>query len=268
MKELSSEARGVLERGLALDGPSATRRARVKQRVLAAVGGGALTLGGAAAAGAAGGIAGGAGLASAKGLVAGSLLIWFGVGAAAGVGVSGVVALVEHRATVGAVPTAAHPRADARATRGESDQHASAPGSHDPSEPSSEPEQRGNGTVAASPTAAPRPSHPVPPTLGEMPAPVASAAPVPSTLREEAALLQRAQRALAAKDPELALSLLTEHERRFSTGALGEERQAAKILALCALGRVGEARTLARAFVAASPRSVLVPHLQRSCALP
>lgn len=89
-----------------------------------------------------------------------------------------------------------------------------------------------------------------------------------STLSEEATLLERAQRALAAREPGVALETLAEHERRFPRGALAEEREAAKVLALCALGRVNEARALARAFVNASPRSVLVPRVEHSCAAP
>ena len=84
MKELSGDAREVLERGLALDGPNAARRARVKQGVLLAIGSGAVTLGGSAAAaasgGGAGGVLAGATVAGAKGLALGSLLIWFGLG--------------------------------------------------------------------------------------------------------------------------------------------------------------------------------------------
>src|SRR4029079_2443563 len=86
-----------------------------------------------------------------------------------------------------------------------------------------------------------------------------------STLSEEAALLQRAERALAAHAPTAALTVLSEHERRFPTGALREEREAARVLAFCALGRVADARSLARAFVSAAPGSVLVPRLERSC---
>jgi hypothetical protein len=94
----------------------------------------------------------------------------------------------------------------------------------------------------------------------------ASAPSVASTLHEEAALLQAAQRALAAHEPDRALTALADHEQRFPAGVLREERQAARVLAYCALGRVDEARALVRTFAHSSPRSVLIPRLADSCA--
>ncbi len=63
-------------------------------------------------------------------------------------------------------------------------------------------------------------------------------------LSEEVELLLRAEKELHGGRPERALLLLSEHERKFKSGLLGEERTAARVQALCALGRVGEARTL------------------------
>ncbi len=83
--------------------------------------------------------------------------------------------------------------------------------------------------------------------------PVASAAPIRDVARpaashhsrdrlaEEVALLSRAQAALRSGKPALALEVLSEHERKFSNGLLGEERIAARVRALCALGRSAEA---------------------------
>jgi hypothetical protein len=85
-------------------------------------------------------------------------------------------------------------------------------------------------------------------------------------MSEEASLLQSAQRALAAGRADAALGLLAEHELRFPSGALAEERRVAKVLALCSLGRTEEASIRARAFVASAPGSVLIPRLQTSCA--
>jgi hypothetical protein len=62
------------------------------------------------------------------------------------------------------------------------------------------------------------------------------------------------------------MSRLDEHTRRFPHGALSEERAAARVHTLCALGRVDEARASASAFVAQSPRSSLAPAVRRSCA--
>jgi hypothetical protein len=60
-------------------------------------------------------------------------------------------------------------------------------------------------------------------------------------LAEEVALLSRAETALHGGKPALALEVLKEHERRFGNGLLKEERIAASVQALCALGRNAEA---------------------------
>jgi hypothetical protein len=60
-------------------------------------------------------------------------------------------------------------------------------------------------------------------------------------LAEEVALLSRAELALHSGKPAAALEALNEHERRFGNGLLVEERIAARIQALCALGRKIEA---------------------------
>ncbi len=73
-------------------------------------------------------------------------------------------------------------------------------------------------------------------------------------MKDEIALISRAltQRSTAG-DPSGAIALLDEHARRFPSGALGEERDATRVLALCALGRTGEARAPAARFFAAFP---------------
>jgi len=61
------------------------------------------------------------------------------------------------------------------------------------------------------------------------------------SLSEEVAILSRAETALHSGQPDVALKLLNEHERRFGNGLLAEERIAARIQALCALGRTADA---------------------------
>lgn len=61
-------------------------------------------------------------------------------------------------------------------------------------------------------------------------------------LAEEVALLSRATSALRSGRATEALKALDEHQRRFPSGALSEERRAAKAQALCSLGRVREGR--------------------------
>ena len=60
-------------------------------------------------------------------------------------------------------------------------------------------------------------------------------------LAEEVALLSRAETELRAGRPAKALLVLAEHQRKFPRGALAEERTAARIQALCALGLRDEA---------------------------
>lgn len=81
----------------------------------------------------------------------------------------------------------------------------------------------------------------------------------------ELVLLGKAQAALRAGDASSALALLDEHARRFSSGQLSAERQAARVLALCSLGRVVEARSMARRFLSQYPRSPLTQRINSSC---
>lgn len=60
-------------------------------------------------------------------------------------------------------------------------------------------------------------------------------------LAEEVAVISRAQGEIAAARLDSALRLLDEHERKFPNGILTEERIAARVQALCALGRTTEA---------------------------
>jgi hypothetical protein len=81
----------------------------------------------------------------------------------------------------------------------------------------------------------------------------------------EIALLNQAQRALAGREPERALQLLDRHAREFPRGSLTEERTAARIMALCALGNVTTARAEAAVFVRQSPGSPLAERVRASC---
>jgi hypothetical protein len=247
MTELDDEARLALRRGLALDGPSAERRARVKQRLVVTLGGGAVSLGAAASAAAEGSapvLAASAGAGTATG--GAGLAAWFGTGVLGGALVAGAIAISSTHTPapaasgrVAAPPPAARLASSARASI--------PPALESADEPALE-------------ASAPRPERP---PSRPVAAPVGSDEP---GIGEEALLLQRAQRALAASEGSRALALLAEHERRFPTGQLREERQVATVLALCSLGRVDAARALAHDFRARSPHSVLIPRLDRSCA--
>jgi hypothetical protein len=81
-------------------------------------------------------------------------------------------------------------------------------------------------------------------------------------LSDEVAILTRAETELHGGRAESALRLLNEHERRFRNGILAEERTAARIQALCALGRVSEADVL-RARL--SPKSLHGEQTKKAC---
>ena len=85
----------------------------------------------------------------------------------------------------------------------------------------------------------------------------------PDRLAAEVALLARAQTELHAGRFTSALALLGEHQRKFPRGALTQERVAARIQALCGLGRIKEADTeLARV----SPDSLHGGRTREACA--
>jgi hypothetical protein len=125
------------------------------------------------------------------------------------------------------------------------------------------------------------PPPPVTATPSTTPAPVTEDAPPPAPLlppaetrsppahrssdrlAEEVQLLSRAQKDLYAGRFGAALGLLAEHQRKFPRGRLTQERVAARIQALCGLGRVAEANAeLARV----SPGSLHAGRAREACA--
>jgi hypothetical protein len=84
-------------------------------------------------------------------------------------------------------------------------------------------------------------------------------------LAEEVALLSRAETELHAGRPAKALLALAEHQRRFPRGALAEERTAARIQALCALGRNDEANAQLRQLLHISPNSAHEERARQAC---
>ncbi len=115
-----------------------------------------------------------------------------------------------------------------------------------------------------------------PPAPGHSPADVASV-PVgsrekganlpsaPTAAAKETQLLRSADGAMRSGDARGALALLDEHARRFPHGVLAEERSAERVSALCALGRVSEARDEAARFLSATPDSPLAESVRTSC---
>ena len=87
----------------------------------------------------------------------------------------------------------------------------------------------------------------------------------PPSLAAEAATLRKAHVARVSGDPARALSWLEDYARAWPLGALRDEASVERALALCALGRVDEARAVARGFLAAAPTSPLAARLRSSC---
>jgi hypothetical protein len=86
-----------------------------------------------------------------------------------------------------------------------------------------------------------------------------------SDLSLEARALSLVQRAVREGRSGEALTLLDQQERDFPQGELRQERVAARAVALCAAGRVSEARALAASFLARAPRSPLAARMRSIC---
>jgi outer membrane protein assembly factor BamD (BamD/ComL family) len=95
-----------------------------------------------------------------------------------------------------------------------------------------------------------------------------SAARSPSdSLPEEVRLLSKAEHQLSAGRADEALATLGEHERRFAGGALAEERLAARVQSLCALGRLSEAKADLAKLARSYPASVHFDRARRFCGI-
>lgn len=95
--------------------------------------------------------------------------------------------------------------------------------------------------------------------------PASSAKPEPR-LEVELDLLRRAQQAIQAGQAQRALGLLTKLDAEHPKSSLGQEREVARVLALCGVGEVTTARQVAQRVLAASPNSLYARRIQASCA--
>jgi len=87
------------------------------------------------------------------------------------------------------------------------------------------------------------------------------------SLPEEVHLLALAEQQMNDGRAADALKTLGEHERRFPAGALAEERMAARVHALCAIGRGVEAESELTKLTRAYPRSPLLEHARAVCGM-
>jgi tetratricopeptide (TPR) repeat protein len=84
-------------------------------------------------------------------------------------------------------------------------------------------------------------------------------------IRQEVALLSKAQAALSRGRPQEALEALAEHAQRFPRGALTEERAATRARTLCALGRRQEAETELKRVEKLNPTSAYLARAREAC---
>ena len=100
-----------------------------------------------------------------------------------------------------------------------------------------------------------------PPSRATVRSEVAPAPTSPDTsLAAELALVRSVRTAIDRDDPDAALAAVAEHERRFPTGQLVEERKSLRVEALCRAGKAPQARAEAQVFLRDHPSS---PHADR-----
>jgi RNA polymerase sigma-70 factor (ECF subfamily) len=86
-----------------------------------------------------------------------------------------------------------------------------------------------------------------------------------SRLQAETRLIAEAQRALNAGAPGRALLLIEQHRAEFPGGELASEREAARVLALCGLGRHADANATRERFAREWPDSLLFARVRAAC---
>jgi len=84
-------------------------------------------------------------------------------------------------------------------------------------------------------------------------------------LAAETQLMSAAQSALTGHQPALALRLIERHAARFPKGELAQAREAARVFALCALGRTSDAARARQAFRRDWATSPLMARVESSC---
>jgi hypothetical protein len=97
-------------------------------------------------------------------------------------------------------------------------------------------------------------------------APDASAAEASTrSLAQEAEALARAQAAIQGGRADEALRVLADYAQQFPRGALREEHDALRALALCASDRASEGRAAAQVFLGAHGGSALAERVRQGC---
>jgi hypothetical protein len=120
-------------------------------------------------------------------------------------------------------------------------------------------------TVADRPAPSQRNAAPILPALTAVTRPATPAAVNPPSLGEESRGLAAVQTALGARDAQRALALLDAQDRDYRAGSLGQERSAARVLALCMAGRKVEAIVARDRFISSYPGSPLIRRISATC---
>jgi hypothetical protein len=256
MSELGPQAKALLDAALDGDEPTPEERARVRTAIAANLAVGAAAVGQSAAA---------AKTAAAGAVGAGSAAA--GTGTAVGIAAKAVLSLTLVSA-VGAGTTlyvrSSSSHREARPPTVPSFVQTASPGGRSlPPEvaaPVAAPAMATTSLESSKPSAKPLASAAAPPSVVH-----AHTRSTSSDVEAEVLLIGEAHRALQSGNASGALVMLDEHARRYPAGALGEERDAARIAALCALGRVAEGRDAADRFLREFPSSPLAARVRTSC---
>ncbi len=83
----------------------------------------------------------------------------------------------------------------------------------------------------------------------------------------EVRLLEDADAELRRGDAEAALAQLAEHAAKYPSGALADEREGIRAIALCRSGKVTEGKMLADRFLSATRKSSLITRVRAACGI-
>ena len=267
MTDLGPEARSILGAGRSGDDPTPADRARVRGKLARAIAAGGV-LGAASAAGTAS-----EGTAAAATALAGKTATLLALGKIGG-GIVFVVALGAGIWFSRPLPPGSPPPPATSVAVADT----AAPAPPSVIAPSAAADTASPTSPSAEPAAVPRPatepsdspasssSAGVRPSGATVASPKAPDADSPKDpLEDETRQLREAHGALQSGDPGKALKLLDEQATTYASGQLREERAAARVLALCKLGKVDEARAKAAEFLRDNPQSPLADRVRAGC---
>jgi hypothetical protein len=122
------------------------------------------------------------------------------------------------------------------------------------------------GPLAGADTPAPAPAREASPGLSAGPSGAPAAAAPAKSLADEVAALDRARRALDAKDPNAALRALEDRQRRHGAGRMAPEATLLRIRALVRKGDRAGAEAVARAYFASDPNGPYAARIRAALA--